>query len=662
MHKFSMASIPLRAIVSDIARWKSELQQPLLGDVHRLENILRTRGMGIVLTDLPDVGKAYDRALSRGYFDFSELPLSCGSFEKRKILFHSLLMETMDPLGIVDEGADPTAVFFTRQLFYLFKKLQVDFKAGSVFDATLAFVATDSSLRRPSHDWSDPTSFGYESKKKSAIAEAYSDYCDRKSLFEGQGPAFGFPTLSKLVHVFEWVCDAAMAKYPLIQDPYESFVPRHGPGAVSDGRKGDDKFLFPSWPERTRSVFDPALFSSTTEETYHHAQHLLLDPRELPAKLLAVPKTYNGPRLITAEPTALQFLQQGIRRWLLAEMPRSLKRCIDIKDQGPSRDAALLSSSNGKAATVDLSSASDRLSLWTIEQVFESRPDILACLAASRSLFVRNATEEPDAFSHQVLRKYAGQGNATTFVIQSMVYTLVAIAATLVYHGYSTGHGVSRNWWKVTKSIRVFGDDIIVATEVVPYLDLLLNFLQLKVNGSKTHASGSFRESCGMDAYKGVDVTPLYLSNLTPGNKAESLMSWLDVSNNAWQKGLWDLATWMDTELPCKLATLVPISHEPLSCLSRFTFLNGVAPGSLIKYNNKLHRHDILGLTPVVKEVKRERDGYSDLYAYLLSTHREPDVKRDRLRYLSLRKETNVGTTVKTTVHLRKSWVQAPAW
>jgi len=59
------------------------------------------------------------------------------------------------------------------------------------------------------------------------------------------------------------------------------------------------------------------------------------------------------------------------------------------------------------------------------------------------------------------------------------------------------------------KSILVYGDDVIVETAKAVHAIKWLEAFGLLVNRDKSCTSGFFRESCGMDAYKGICVTPV---------------------------------------------------------------------------------------------------------------------------------------------------------
>jgi hypothetical protein len=55
----------------------------------------------------------------------------------------------------------------------------------------------------------------------------------------------------------------------------------------------------------------------------------------------------------------------------------------------------------------------------------------------------------------------------------------------------------------------VFGDDILVPTAIAPSVMEDLETFGLRVNRLKTFVHGHFRESCGVDAFNGINVTPV---------------------------------------------------------------------------------------------------------------------------------------------------------
>jgi hypothetical protein len=190
---------------------------------------------------------------------------------------------------------------------------------------------------------------------------------------------------------------------------------------------------------------------------------------------------------------------------------------------------------------------------------------------------------------------------------------MVCIAVLLYEGGFKVN---SRSIKRAARDVRVYGDDIILPSSAVPTLDLLLSFLELKVNASKTHYSGKFRESCGVDAYDGEDVSPLYLSSLSPGSTAAALQSWIDVSNNAYLKGLWCLSDWMVRQVPHQMRAMIPVSNKDLSCITLRTVM---APQfKKTRYNRDLQRAEVLALCVKSKATRARRDTHANLLQYFV--------------------------------------------
>lgn len=95
-------------------------------------------------------------------------------------------------------------------------------------------------------------------------------------------------------------------------------------------------------------------------------------------------------------------------------------------------------------------------------------------------------------------------GSALCFPLETLIFS--AAVEYSVRRAQRTGIGYYPTW-------RVFGDDIIVANPIYWDVVLVLEALHFRVNASKSFTSPKrFRESCGVEAYDDVDVTPLRLS------------------------------------------------------------------------------------------------------------------------------------------------------
>lgn len=93
--------------------------------------------------------------------------------------------------------------------------------------------------------------------------------------------------------------------------------------------------------------------------------------------------------------------------------------------------------------------------------------------------------------------KFSSMGNGTTFVLETLIFSSICVAMGLK-----------------PREFAVYGDDIVVPSESVPLLMKTLRFIGFLPNEEKTHTVGPFRESCGVNAFNGVDITPFYLRDI----------------------------------------------------------------------------------------------------------------------------------------------------
>lgn len=619
------------ALFKDIAAWDSNLRRDLDADFRRLGRIVATRGLSFLMIDMPDAAKRLDSALSSGRIWSDTLPLTFGKVKDRgtREFLSCLFEQIFDGSGYLRDDVNPTAVFFLRTVLYLSKKVREDCSDAAISAEVENFRKVEVGLRNPNLDWEYDT-LNLEQASKLSFTDGHirePDLVSHRDAVPG-----------RLLVVLDQVTGIVFSQFPELD--WREISPKHGSGAVADLRTGTDKYLFCNWPNKLEGMF-PSTYFAQSREDLHLEEDISFSRHEPPAKLLAVPKTLKGPRLIASEPTAHQFLQQGLMRWIRENLPLPLRLCIDFKSQVPSRDACLVSSSTTDSATVDLSSASDRLSCWTVERALRTSPSLLRALHATRTRWLVNHTGVGERFFIK-LKKFAAQGSAVTFPVQSMVYACMAIACVL-YEG--SLKVTSRNIIKAAKKLRIFGDDIIIPSHAVPSLSLLMGHCDLKVNVSKTHWQGSFRESCGMDAFMGVDVTPLYLRSLDFENSPDGIVSWIDVCNNAYTKGLWSLSDAMVEKIPEKLRKLIPVSSEDLGVLSLRSF-QAVSSTGRIRLCRKLHRFETYGLQLVSKPVSRRRETHHNLLQYFVE---DPSP------------ETNwsAGYLVRVRSLLRKRWVLA---
>jgi len=294
-------------------------------------------------------------------------------------------------------------------------------------------------------------------------------------------------------------------------------IPFHGPGA-STTPKG---VAWTKWYDSIEHCYPYSDYFSVYFNQEASPCTSILTNEHITAKLIAVPKDSRGPRLICVHPAEAIWIQQGVRCEL--ERAIALRRSsygswpcghVHFDDQSVNGKIALLSSKSRKYATLDLKEASDRISDVLVQILFGRKYKYFGCCRAQK--FVISGGEN-SSFDDN-LHCYAPMGNATTFPVQSLVFWAIC-CASLQSHGFHQPN-----------SVFVFGDDILVPTEAAEFVIDDLESFGLCVNKEKSFWRGSFRESCGVDAFNGVDVTPVRWKTRLDAEGLSGLQSLSDVA------------------------------------------------------------------------------------------------------------------------------------
>jgi hypothetical protein len=503
-------------------------------DRNRLRTLTSNRGIGFISLDLPNLDKMLTSGLEEGALTLFG-PLSCRVSKKVRVpkFLSGLWLLVFDSNGCLKDDASVDAIFFLRQISCFGKRLVLKCSDGIIKEAIGDFYAIDESLRPIELSW-----FDYECKlnvSSTSFKDELDDYvCDALS---EQDRAY----LTRDVQKLERICDAISITlgyydpYTFTGERHGRFLEgidkplgrafRHGPGAVSDMRKGMFKYAFPSWPSWLQDVFPFDAFAS-----HNFCVDQMPNGDDIaPSKICDVPKTMDKPRLIASEPVCNQWTQQITRMWIDERISATwIGKFIDLHDQGKSQKMVAEASLSRSMCTVDLSSASDRLSAWSVVRMFRKNRTLFEALRAHRTVYTRDQYGiRPTYF----INKFATQGTAVTFPIQSLFFLACALAV-------STNNGSHREIMRLVGKVRTFGDDILCPTEGFGRLRNLLTYLQLKVNDDKSFSRGHFRESCGSDCFKGYDVTPVRPKTLATSSP-EHVLSAIDLCNNLFKKGLW---------------------------------------------------------------------------------------------------------------------------
>jgi hypothetical protein len=301
---------------------------------------------------------------------------------------------------------------------------------------------------------------------------------------------------------------------------------QHGPGAVAGGEKGDEKWVQPRYSRRLHRVlpwYDTYFGWRSTSQNTSLAGELIEFHKNIEwvedwtSRLLFVPKDSRGPRVISCEPKELMFLQQGLRASLQPEIERMTSNRVNFLDQTINQDLAKQGSVDGSWATIDLSDASDRVSCELVRLLWDESPvhDLLFH-------FRSTLTELPNGekFRHS---KFAPMGSALCFPVEALTFYAICVGGLMKLGVLSP-----------EEKVYVYGDDIIVPTEHAYVLMQLLERFGLKVNREKSYTSGSFRESCGYDAWHGHCITPQKIRKhpaVKPGDGLR-LVAWCDYASN----------------------------------------------------------------------------------------------------------------------------------
>lgn len=500
-------------------------------DFSRLLRDVEHRGLSFLTITLPAAGKALDRALDDGSLSSAVFPQGLRLNGNRPVLFGDLFDLVFDDLGTLRVDVDVTAVYFLRQFFYCCKKLRLDCHPSKIKETLDEFFDIEESLPDPNpHTW-----FSDEPVWQERIGHPIRDA--DAALFE-RPPVCGVDHNS-LWDRFRRYC-ARIVRQELGDLPWWDLNPKHGPGAVSEAYSVV-KYDFPSWPKKLENVFPYDWYGSG--DLFSEVRP---SDEESPSNLICVPKSQKGPRLICSEPVAHQYMQQAIWRWLEERVDRSalLNRSITFRSQENSRKRALESSHDGLLATIDLSSASDRLSARLVEYVFQGT-NILEGMHACRTTEL-SQTISKDHFSSIRMRKFAPMGSAITFPVQSLVFFIITLFALRLTEGNSDHFRMLK---EDCRRITVFGDDIIAPSSALETIKFLLQECGLKVNADKTFGGLNFRESCGCDAFQGVDVTPAYALEPYDGSPS-SMATTIEVSNNFHKHGFWRTAARIVNQFP----------------------------------------------------------------------------------------------------------------
>jgi hypothetical protein len=515
-------------------------------DLMRIKKRFESEGLGFITKALPTLGKALDRALNR--IEPLTVPttftrkVKCGVRQHIPNLFGYMFQRVIGEDGYPHgpDSMDIDCLRGLRQLVFLEYKLEMPHTPEQERELLDEFVKVDAEL---------PDGNIWESEE------------------------------SGIDHILDTAAQIANAVFWNFNP--RDIRPRHGPGAVATGEKTYEKHVFKRYYTGIHAYY-------SFDEYYMFSQMAVCDSLSLfedletcqtgTAKVVLVPKDSRGPRIISCEPLEYQWIQQGLGRAIVTH----LESCditagrINFTDQSVNQQLALSGSKLLKWVTLDMKEASDRVSLALVRRIFSLCPDLLSALEATRTTH----TELPDGRKVS-LKKFAPMGSCLCFPVEAFVFWVLGVASIINSSEHCNDMQAIRKGrlnWPTLRTILlrarkcdlyVYGDDIIVGTK---YHDCLLQSFPrygLRFNVDKCCIRGLFRESCGVDAYDGVNVTPLRLKRRWNHRTvdARALSSYTEFSNLAYARGYKRVAAFAAALVEEKLGVL-PINNRKTSMLS----------------------------------------------------------------------------------------------
>jgi len=420
-------------------------------DLLTLADRLRSEGSSFVKVTLPTLGRALDLGLVVGQFicpaNFSRKRDTC-----LPRFLGCVFQRIFSPDGTLLVTPEPCSIYFLRQFLLLDGKL----------------------ISEPTPD-----------QKKQAIDS-----------FKARQDKLGKTKIPKGHVVLErakLLLSSSLSRLDL-----SKIEPGHGPGSTMEGLDRIERWDFRTWPLRAERWYPYHVYGSQSFMALcASGPPQMLDSSSTKCSL--VPKDYKGPRLISAESAATQYLQQGQMKAIMRYIDSHplLSRSIKLRDQTHNQKMCQTAYSNG-LGTLDLSNASDTVSAALVWYLLSDLPRLRSQLFCTRS---QSMKIDGDKIR---LTAFSPMGSAVCFPVETLVFWAITMASVrLVQSSWLNRPRLS----ETALDIAVFGDDIIAPEYAMPTIIGTLESIGCEPNIGKTCISTPFRESCGSEWYKYTDVT-----------------------------------------------------------------------------------------------------------------------------------------------------------
>jgi len=488
----------IAALLSDVCTSHSEVfnRRALRLTTAKVAKRVQEEGIGFLTKTMPRLAKALDRALT------GDVPLDCTGLRLSRIpntklpRFLGEFFERVfshDGRVLLIPCVDSVRVL--RQILYLFYKYELPYSPNEELAVLTKFEKTEQDLQVPN-----------SRLEHCAHCVQPNGTPVRRSCYSYvHGPIVRRARI-RLQRLF--------ARF----DPADIY-PRHGPGAVSTKEKLWGKYQWTSISPRVIATYplDAYFYASLGHVCDSLDKLQAIEYKESYAQVVLVPKDSRGPRLISEEPLTFQWIQQGLGRAIMrhVERHRLTKGSVNFTDQQMNRSAALKGSLTGELCTLDLNEASDRVSVGLVNLLFPE--PLKTALMNCRSL----GTTLPCG-KKVTLQKFAPMGSALCFPVLALtVWSLLTAGCDDAY---------------LRKQILVYGDDVVVPKAYASDAMNILESFGLKINRDKSCTSGFFRESCGLDAFNGEEVTPVRIRTVwSSAPSPEVYTSWIATANQMYK-------------------------------------------------------------------------------------------------------------------------------
>lgn len=554
--------------------------------LRKVLNRLSAEGIGFLTKTLPHLGKALDRALVEGrltrdmYNGGNGGPKGLPQFAVKRgtelpYLFGELFERIFKPDGSILEQPCVTSVRALRDVLFVFYKYEIPYADVQEQQVLERFERTEEEL-----------------STLTVVLQKLQDDVKHTPRIRSGSHMVADPV--QVVHAAKGLLTELFAMF----DPLD-IHPRHGPGTVATKQKLWGKYLWTNVADKITDLYplDAYFFASLGHVCDSYDKMDLIGGKDSPARVLLVPKDSRGPRLISCESVDYQWIQQGLGRAIveLVERHPLTREVVHFTDQEPNRRVALLASRDGRYSTIDLNEASDRVHLDLVRLLFPE--NLVRYLEACRS----TSTVMPDG-RRLYLKKFAPMGSALCFPIMALTIWALLTAAAPNTH--------------VREHMLVYGDDVIVPTGYARDAISILECFGLKINQHKSCTSGLFRESCGVDAFQGTDVTPVRLRTVWSDSPSPGVYtSWIAYANSFWDRGYYNTYDKIVGLLHAVYGKKIPSEDMLLTCPSLRSLPESEKPRRW-RTNPRFQRREFYVLDVKAPCINKCIDGWSMLLRY----------------------------------------------